>query len=125
MRIFSRKAYLLFEVIVTISIVSIGLVSVVRALSLSMNVVQATTNYRRAIGLVSEKYFDIEMSSYLLGLGQSPGEGSFENDEGYFWSYSIEPLGEFGLGHVNLDVSWDRGRQKGSLNIESYVNLGQ
>ena len=119
----NKKAYLLFEVIITITILSIGLVFVIRAVNYSMHVAQSAVNYRQAFGLLSEKAFDIERSSWLLGLELQSEEGEFESDSDYRWSYSVVSLEELSFGKINLDVSWDKGRRKGSLGIESYVRI--
>jgi len=122
----NKKAYLLFEVIITITILSVGLVFVVRAVNYSMHVAQSAINYRQAFGLLSEKAFDIELSSGFLGLELQSEEGVFESDSDYRWSYSVStfetlPFGNIDL--IDLDVSWDKGRRKGNLGIESFVKM--
>jgi type II secretory pathway pseudopilin PulG len=92
----------LFEVILTIAILSLGLVFVVRSLSLSMRVAKAALNYNQAINLAYEKMFDLELQSRVYGLEPSFEEGDYPLAPYFSWKYSVEPLGD---GLLNYGMS--------------------
>ena len=124
-KIWDKKAYLLFEVIISISILSIGLVFVIRSINRSMYAAQAAIDYREAFGMLSEKEFDIQLESEFSGLEIKSEEGLFENNRSYRWVYSVVGIEPLPLGKLSLDIYWDKARRKGSLGIESYVRVKQ
>lgn len=119
-----RNAFLLFEVTLTIAILSLGLVFVVRAINMSMRAAQQSFNYNKAIGLLSKKVFEIELESELGGVEKSSDEGKFSEDERFGWKYSIKDLSEEdNLGEIDLEVSWRDGSKQGTIGVVSYTRM--
>lgn len=117
----SKKAFLLFEVTLTIAILSLGLVFVVRSISMSMKVARAAFNYSQAVNLAYEKMFDLELASQTDGLGISSDEGVFPDSDNFSWKYSMEPLEDENLGIVVLDISWKEGWRTGGFDVVTYI----
>jgi len=116
-----KNAFLLFEVTLTIAILSLGLVFVIRSLGMSVKVARASFNYSQAINFAYEKMFDFEIESEIDGLEDTSGEGEFVDNENFSWEYSIEQLSQENLGKSKLEISWREGKREGMLNVESYV----
>ena len=117
-------AFLLFEVTLAIAILSLGLVFVVRSISVSMRVARQAFNYSNAIGLLSNKEFEVELESELGGVEKLNDEGKFRDDQRFSWKYSIEKLsGDSQVGELALDVSWKEGKREGGFGIVSYVRI--
>jgi hypothetical protein len=117
----SKKAFLLFEVTLTIAILSLGLVFVVRSISMSMKVARAAFNYSQAVNLAYEKMFDLELASQTDGLGLSSDEGIFADSDNFSWKYFMEPLDNENLGIVVLDISWKEGGRTGGFDVVTYI----
>jgi hypothetical protein len=116
----NKKAFLLFDVTLAIAMLSLGLVFVIRSISMSMKVAKASLNYSQAIGLAYEKAFDIELESQLDGLEIAPAEGAFPGDERFNWEYSVEKLEE-DLGKLILGISWQEAKRESGFEVTTYV----
>jgi len=117
----NKKSFLLFEVVLTIAILSLGLVFVVRSISLSMKVARAAFDYSQAVNLAYEKMFDLELKSQIDNLGFGSDEGVFLDSDNFSWKYSIEPLEDETLGIVVLDISWKEGARTGGFEVATYI----
>lgn len=115
----NKKAFLLFEVTLTIAILSLGLVFVIRSISMSMRVAKTSFNYSQAISLAYEKLFELE--SQEAGLETISNKGIFEDNEGFSWQYSVEDLDFENLGELILDISWQEAKREGGFDIVTYV----
>ena len=119
-----RKGFLLLEVMLTVGILSVGLVFVSRALSTSMRAAKAASNYSRAIDFVCEKAGLIELmpEEYVLGEDRRKEEnGAFASDKDFRWYYVLEKFDEYNVSMLEVDVSWKEGRSEGSAGAVTYV----
>jgi len=116
-----NRAFLLFEVTLTIAILSLGLVFIVRSISASMKVAKASFNYNKAMNLAYDKLIDLELQSQVEGLETFSDQGSFLSDENFKWKYTVEHLSDENLGKLILDVYWKEGRREGGFNIVTYI----
>jgi len=122
-KIFYKKAFLLFEVAISISILSIGLIFVIRSITYSINAAQQAIEYVQAQGLLSQKAFELQLESDLLGLELVSEEGLFEKNPSYSWRYSVERIQPNFLGGLNLYINWNSLRRKNNLGINTYVRI--
>jgi len=122
----SKKAFLLFEVAITIAILSIGLVLIVRALNMSLRVAYASFDYHTAIQCASEKLFDTMMNVQLTGVEATSESGKYTQNKNYTWHSHVEELSEEGIGNLGklaLAITWKQGSREGSLDIETYIPI--
>ena len=117
----NKKAFLLFEVTLTIAILSLGLVFVIRSISMSMRVAKSSFNYSQAISLAYEKLFELE--SQEAGLGVTSNEGTFLGNEDFNWQYSVRDLDFENLGELTLDISWQEAKREAGFEIVTYVKI--
>jgi competence protein ComGC len=120
-----NKAFLLFEVTLTIAILSIGLVTVIRAISMCMKVAKASFNHNKAVNLAYEKMFDLELESQTDGLEEVRGEGIFPTNDNFSWKYEVEQSPYDNLGMLTLDIYWSENKKEGSYRVATYVKTEQ
>lgn len=119
----NKKAFLLFEVTLTIAVLSLGLVFVIRSISTSMKVARAASLYNEAINLAYEKMFDLELESQINGLEPTSSVGVFSQNQHFKWKYSIEQLKDSNLGQLALKISWKEGRREGGIDVATFVRI--
>ena len=124
----SKKAFLLFEVAITIAILSIGLVLIVRAINMSLRVAYASFDYHTAMQCASEKLFDTMMDVELAGVEATSESGKYTQNENFIWHSRIEELSQEGIGNLGkltLAITWKQGSREGGLEIETYVPVAE
>ena len=119
----NKKAFLLFEVTLTIAVLSFGLVFVVRSISASMKAARTASLYNEAINLAYEKMFDLELESQIQGLKPAFSEGVFSRNQHFNWKYSIEQFDGSSLGRLVLNISWKEGKREGGFDVATYVRI--
>jgi len=117
----NNRAFLLFEVIMTVIILSIGLVFVVRSIGMCMRVAKDSFNYSQAMNFAYQKAFDLELDSQSDGLETLSGSGVFSGNENFNWEYNVEKFNEQNLGKVTLDISWKDNKRENNFSLETYV----
>lgn len=119
-----NKGLLLFEVMLTLVILSIGLTLILHSFSTSLNASKIAHNYTLAALLIEDKMWDLEnkgaVSSNLNEEGQFP-----EPNQKFNWRVETKdkPVqGQSGkLNEVKLTVWWKEGRRKGSVFATTYL----
>jgi competence protein ComGC len=117
----NKKSFLLLEVILTVAILSVGLVFVIRAMATCMQVQKSTFYYRRAMDLAYGKLFELELISQNSGLSPVGSAGKFDNNEGFTWKYSVEKIEGKNLSRVVLETSWQDKHRIKSFSAGTYV----
>ncbi len=116
----NNQGFSLLEVIVALAIMAIGYMTVFNLFSVSIQSVGTSDQYQRAVGLANSKLSEVEMMNYET----ADLSGTFENEEGYQWSLSIEPYESplndpdenINLSKVILNVFW--GDDEQTRNVE-------
>jgi hypothetical protein len=98
------------EVIVALAIMAIGYMTVFNLFSVSIKSLGMSDKYQRAVDLANSKLSEIEMLNYET----AELSGTFENEEDFQWSLSIEPYESslndpdenINLSQVILKVLW-------------------
>ena len=119
----NKKAFLLFEVALTIAVISLGLVFVIRSISTSLKAARSASLYHEAINLAYEKMVDLELESQNQGLDAASSEGAFPQSQNFSWKYSIEQIDDSSLGRLVLNISGREGRREGGLDVATYVRI--
>ena len=110
----------------TVVILSIGLVFVIRSITTSLGVAKQASNYSRAIHFVDEKASELELTPEHQALGPDEHReenGIFESDNNFRWKYALEKSGEYNIMSLMVDVSWKEGRREGSVGITTYLGI--
>lgn len=124
-----NKGFSLLEVIVALAIMAIGYMTVFNLFSVSIKSVGMSDQYQRAVGLANSKLSEIEMMNYET----TALSGTFENEENYQWSLSIEPYDSplndpeenLNLSKVTLKVFWEDNKKPGNVELATLKLNGE
>ncbi len=103
----SRQGMTLLEVLVAMTVLAIGIVGVLGAVSASLRSSTASAQYSVATLLAGRVAAELERLEAL-----EPGElnGAFEETaRDYAWTAEIASADEFGLHPVRITINWDAG----------------
>ena len=103
----SRQGMTLLEVLVAMTVLAIGIVGVLGAVSASLQSSTASAQYSVATLLAGRVAAELERLETL-----EPGElsGTFEETaRDYAWTAEIASADEFGLHPVRISINWDAG----------------
>jgi len=122
----SAKGFTLVEVIISIGILSIGLVLILQGFAHSLNIIQITKNNTQASFLADEITTQFLLDSQTLEHSFSDKvNGETEIDAAkYIWDISVEPAEEQGkINQIISTVSWVSGRRKGKVSLFTYLGI--
>lgn len=114
-----NSGFLLFEVLLTVTILSVGLVLVLRAFATSLDAMQTSQEYMNATLLLEE----ILAGAALKGqIERGETEKAFSADLGDF-GYKIhsEELEGTDLNKVSFVVFWKSGKRPQRIDASSYI----
>ena len=120
----NKKGILLFEVMLTVIILSVGLTLILRSFSTSLNAAKSAQHYTTATLLIEDKMWELENEGAIdADLNE---EGQFpEPHQGFNWQLETKdkPIqGQTGkLNEVRLTVFFQEGKRKGSTFITTYL----
>lgn len=114
-----EKGFLLLEVLVSITIISVGLIYVVRSFSSSTRAIETTGRFIKSITLAEEKLWEFE-SKRVVRKGRD--EGEFREEAGYKWQIEAEEHDDIPINRLALKVNWQGPRKrKQSVSVETYL----
>lgn len=112
------KGFLLLEVLVSVTLISVSLIYVVRSLSASTRAVQTGTNFLKSIAFLEEELWNLEAKGCI---GRGSHKGGDASGEDYGWMAKATPLKDAPLNHVNLKVEWQRRDRKQRISIDTFL----
>lgn len=121
----NRRGFTLFEIIVTVVILSVGIVGIYEALIVSLNAYGYYSN-----SLVVQSWMDTKMWEVEDELARSEG-GISQGDSGKFlsgskevsWRVMVRPVIEGSLYELILRCSWKEGRRNVNASRVSYAAI--
>jgi len=84
-----KKGFLLFEVMVSIVIISIGILFITRLFSSSTDSIKRSLDVFKVSLLLEEKMWELEEKGKIP---REKSSGDFKEHEGYAWEIEAEPL---------------------------------
>ncbi len=118
----NKKGFLLLEVLISVAILSFGLVLIINSFSKSLRVSELSENYFKANLLLSKKLFEIENNPEGF-LEERQSNGNFEDLGGRFsWQLEVEKIEEEKLSEVKLKVFWLQNKKEEALTIATYYS---
>ena len=116
--------FTLIEIMVSIAILSFGLILILQGFTQSLNALRISRNNLKTTLLAEEKITEIQIEakqSTDLYFGNLSGESDIDNIE-FKWETSIIPDEEYEhLNKVRTTVSWKEGRRKGAVPLVTYL----
>ena len=107
----SKKGFLLFEVMITVAVLSLGLVIIIHSFISCLNGTRTIVSYTDAGFYLERKMWDIEN-----GLEDTYGE-----DEKYKWKLDRNVIEDIDLSEAVLSVSWDQNKVEKKLTLTTYL----
>ena len=116
-----NKGLTLIEVLIAVSILGLGIVSVLRAYAGSIAALEAGQMTLDATGLAKQKMAEVEqMIAQEEKNPTTSGEGVFDEPfEGYGWRWEREPSATQGLDLLRLTVSYQNDPR--TIVLQTYV----
>ncbi|MBU4589332.1 MAG: type II secretion system GspH family protein [Candidatus Omnitrophica bacterium] len=116
-----NKGFLLLEVMVSVTILSIGLVLILSSFIRSIKAIELSEDYFRAGLLFEEKIYEVHNTDGEI----FSDEGVFEDFGSRFsWNLAVESVDEDELKNlydISLEISWDHGSKKCSMLVPTYI----
>jgi type II secretion system protein I len=106
-----KKGFMLLELMVSLAILSTGLLTVTRSFISSLGASNYSQQYTLACTLAEEKLNELGQST---DLSEGTTQGSFEEPYLQFsWELEIKPSSNDSLKHVTITVIWkEKGKQR-------------
>ncbi|MBN1913542.1 MAG: prepilin-type N-terminal cleavage/methylation domain-containing protein [Candidatus Omnitrophica bacterium] len=120
----SKKGFTLLEAMVTVAVLSFGIVLIYEALFISLDALNYCSSYFTVSAWMSEKISQAQNTlTYLGTLPDLDTSGDFADKNGSFsWRLSYGPIGEEeGLYQINIDVSQHKTKRALKLSRVSYA----
>ncbi|MFH1753705.1 MAG: prepilin-type N-terminal cleavage/methylation domain-containing protein [Candidatus Omnitrophota bacterium] len=108
--------FLLLEVLVSITVIAVGLVYIVRSFSSSSRAIETAAHYLKSVSFLEEKLWDLEARK---GVERGRETGRFESDENYSWKTEIEEAKEIPINKVGIEVEWAGTIRKQRVSLET------
>jgi prepilin-type N-terminal cleavage/methylation domain-containing protein len=121
-----KKGFTLVEVIVSVGILSFGLILVVQGFTQALSAIDIAHNNLKAGLLAEEKITEFILEPEVLDYSYNQELGGEEQEANtkYTWVLSVEQQGDKQeLNQVFTDVSWVSGRRKGRVSIVTYLRI--
>ncbi len=113
-----NKGFLLVEVMVSISILSIGLLLVLNSFMRSIKAIELSRDYFKAGLLLENKIYELSNKDTEEGVL----EGSFDDfNKRFSWNLDVRKIEESPLNEINLKVSWGGKDKEKDISISTYI----
>lgn len=116
----NNKAFSLLELIITIAILSIGIIVVLQALSTCARAVGFSCDIIDAVFLAEDKIQELEFKEKQNLISKEPKEIR-EKKEKFAWGYSLSLEPDFNLYRLKFDITWQRLNREEKLELETYL----
>jgi len=113
----NNKGFLLLEVMVSVAILSIGLVFVLGSFMSSIRAMSLSEDYFKASLLLEDKLYEV----YNTELKERSLSDEFDDfGKRFSWHLDVEKLEDFPLFQVGLKILWDKRTRQHELSLITY-----
>jgi len=123
-RFLKRQGFTLIEVMVTVAILSFGILAIFESFFISLDAFSYYSNYLDAQGWINEKIWQIQDQLIKTGsliAGDDSGFFSVKN-RNFNWATSISPIDEeYGLYKLGVSLFWREGSRERFVYRGAYV----
>ncbi len=114
----NKRGFLLLEVMVSVAILSIGIVMVLGSFMNSIKAIYLSEDYFRAGLLLEEKIYEVSNSTAVEGLSG----GVFADFNNRFsWNMNVIKSEQDLVYEFDLQVSWNQGAKMHELSVVTYL----
>ncbi|MFQ5443666.1 MAG: prepilin-type N-terminal cleavage/methylation domain-containing protein [Nitrospinales bacterium] len=125
----NENGFSLLEVIVALSIMAVGFVTVLQLFSGSIKSVELSDQYLKGISFAHQKMGYLELENFEI----EEYSGFFKDDENFTWTLDIEPyestlndeIANINIVQVALNVSWNDADQERNFELVTLRTVGR
>ena len=125
----NEKGFTLLEVIAAVTILAVGILTLVQLFSGSINQATQAERYLNGVYLAQQKFSQLEMDNFQ----SDATEGTFDNLENYHWQLEVLPYesplnneeAHIKIQKVSLRIYWEDGNQEKEVQLVSLKTLGE
>jgi len=121
----SGSGFLLFEAMISVCVLAVGLMLVLRSFNTAVMAVKGLQDYTSAMFLMEEKMFQLEQEGIEeTGRTGEFGEGSAcltANRKRFLWRIDSVPAEGVSLDRVNIAVMWDTANSTRTFSAQTYL----
>ncbi len=115
-----NKAFSLIEVMVSVTVLAIGIVAVLEALSFSVRATGLFSDIINAAFVFEDKMQELEFKEKNKMLAQEPGK--IEDKAGKFeYKYTLVLDSDLNLYKLNFTIGWQRSNKKEQIELNTYL----
>lgn len=112
------RGFLLLEVLVSITIISVGLIFVIRSFSTSSRAIETAAKFLKSVSLLEERLWDLEAEG---AVDKGRDRDTFKKERAYRWEMVAEDAGDFPINEVNIKVIWEGPLRKQRVSLDTYM----
>lgn len=115
-----KRAFTLFELMITVVILGIGIISVMQAFSYSARIAGLCSDITRAVFIAEDKLQELEFKERRSELSSEPPSLIGESDK-FSWGLSLTPDDALKLYRLDFLLTWQRMGRKEEIAINTYL----
>ena len=113
----NNAAFMLLEVILSVLIVTVGIVFVIGSFITSIKTFKISKTYLDALYLMEEKMWEYEAFGQIE---EGADSGTFESRKGAEWEVEAEKMQDLPLNETNIEVSVKEGERSRKYRVAAY-----
>jgi len=113
----AKRGILLLEVVITATILAVGLTMILRSFTSSIRTMEAAQDYSTAIILAERVLWDLKMKK----PDERESYGQFKDFPGFEWSQESLEDDELNRAKLNLYIKWKRRNRDYSFKVATYT----
>ena len=115
-----NNGFSLLEVIITVAILSTGIVVILQAFSFSARVTGLVCDITNAVFLAQDKMQELEFKEKQNLINREPPVVEDKTDK-FAWKYVLNPEPDFNLYRLDFDITWQRTDRKERISLNTYL----
>jgi len=117
-----RRGFLLFEVMVSIIVIAVGLTLIARSYASSKNAIGRSRDYIKTAVVMEEVLWPYEEKG-IMAVGSESGK--YSEDENFAWTVNSEPEQDSTLNRVRLEVYQKKDPENTRYFVTTFLNNEQ